>query len=58
MTPVRKALQNAPKTSDREQHYIQALAKRYPTSNAKSDWKRFHLDYSKAMRSLVTKVPR
>src|SRR5678816_944558 len=27
------------------------------TPSAKSDWKRFHLDYSKAMRSLVRKFP-
>ena len=54
---VRKALQSAPKASAREQHYIHALMKRYPTSKAKSDWKRFHLDYSKAMRSLVRKFP-
>ena len=55
---VRKAVARAPKASDREQDYIHALAKRYPSPNAKSDWKRFHLDYSKAMRSLVRKLPR
>ncbi|MGH8610061.1 MAG: tetratricopeptide repeat protein [Gammaproteobacteria bacterium] len=33
------------------------MAKRYPSSNAKSDWQRFHLDYSNAMRELVKKYP-
>jgi tetratricopeptide (TPR) repeat protein len=54
---VRKALETAPKASAREQDYIRALAKRYPTAKAKSDWKRFHLDYSKAMRELARKYP-
>ena len=54
---VQKALQRAPKASAREQDYIRALAKRYRSPNPKSDWKRFHLDYSKAMRELVKKYP-
>ena len=54
---VRKALERASKASAREQDYIRALAKRYPTSNAKSDWKKFHLDYSNAMRGLAKKYP-
>jgi tetratricopeptide (TPR) repeat protein len=54
---VRKALESAPKVSARERDYIQALAKRYPTSRAKSDWKKFHLEYSKAMRNLARKYP-
>jgi tetratricopeptide (TPR) repeat protein len=54
---VRNALQRAPKASAREQDYIRALAKRYRSPNPKSDWKRFHLDYSKAMRELVKKYP-
>jgi tetratricopeptide (TPR) repeat protein len=54
---VRKALESAPKASPREQDYIRALAKRYPTSKPKSDWKRFNVDYSKAMRDLVRKYP-
>src|SRR5918996_4807048 len=49
---VQRAVQRAPKASVREQDYIRALAKRYPSSNAKSDWKRFHVDYSNAMREL------
>ena len=54
---VQKALERAPKASAREQDYIRALAKRYPSANAKSDWKRFHVDYSNAMRELVKKYP-
>jgi tetratricopeptide (TPR) repeat protein len=54
---VQNALQRAPKASAREQDYIRALAKRYRSPNPKSDWKRFHLDYSKAMRELVKKYP-
>ena len=54
---VQKALQRAPKASAREQDYVRALAKRYRSPNPKSDWKRLHLDYSKAMRELVKKYP-
>lgn len=54
---VRNAVKRAPKASVREQDYIRALAKRYPSSNAKSDWKRFHVDYSNAMRELLKKYP-
>ena len=54
---VQKAVARAPKASAREQDYIRALAKRYPSSNAQSDWKQFHLDYSNAMREVVTEVP-
>ncbi len=54
---VRDAVKRAPKASVRERDYIRALAKRYPSSKAKSDWKRFHLDYSNAMRELVKKYP-
>ena len=54
---VQKAVERAPKASAREQDYIRALAKRYPSSNAKSDWKQFHLDYSNAMREVVKKYP-
>src|SRR5919204_4005375 len=54
---VQKALERAPGASAREQDYIRALAKRYPSANPKSDWKRFHLDYSNAMRELVKKYP-
>jgi len=54
---VQKAVERAPKASAREQDYIRALAKRYPSSNAKSDWKQFHLDHSNAMREVVSKYP-
>jgi tetratricopeptide (TPR) repeat protein len=54
---VQRAVERASKASAREQDYIRALAKRYPSSNAKSDWKQFHLDYSNAMREVVKKYP-
>ena len=54
---VQKALDNAPNGSAGERDYIRALSKRYPSPNAKSDWKKFHLEYSKAMRELVKKYP-
>jgi tetratricopeptide (TPR) repeat protein len=54
---VQKAIERAPKASVREQDYIRALVKRYPTSSAKSDWQQFHLDYSNAMREVVQKYP-
>jgi len=54
---VKKALERAPNGSPTEQDYVRALAKRYPSADPKSDWKRFHLDYSNAMRELVKKYP-
>ena len=54
---VRKAVERAPNGSPTEQDYVRALAKRYPSADPKSDWKRFHLDYSNAMRELVKKYP-
>lgn len=54
---VQKAVERASKASAREQDYIRALAKRYPSSDAQSDWKQFHLDYSNAMREVVKKYP-
>lgn len=54
---VQAALERAPGASPREQDYIRALAKRYPTPEAQSDWKKFHLDYSEAMRALAKKYP-
>ena len=54
---VRKSLERSPHASAREQDYIRALAKRYSSDNPKSDWKKFHLDYSKAMRAMVKKYP-
>ena len=54
---VRKAVELAPNASPREQGYIRALAKRYPSADAKSDWKQLHLDYSNAMREVMKKYP-
>jgi len=54
---VRQAVARAPKASAREQDYIRALAKRCPSPEANSDWKRFHLDYSNAMREVVNTYP-
>jgi tetratricopeptide (TPR) repeat protein len=54
---VQKAVERAPKASAREQDYIRALAKRYPSSDAKTDWQQCHLDYSNAMREVVQKYP-
>jgi tetratricopeptide (TPR) repeat protein len=54
---VRKAVELAPNGSANEQDYIRALAIRYPSADARSDWKKFHQDYSNAMRELVKKYP-
>lgn len=54
---VQNAVARASQVSAREQDYIRALAKRYPTPQADSDWKQFHLDYSNAMREMVKKYP-
>src|SRR5215475_1501227 len=40
---VRKAVELAANASVRERDYIRALAKRYPSSDAKSNWKQLHL---------------
>ncbi len=54
---VRKAVELAPKGNVREQAYIQALTKRFASSDPASDWMKFHLNYSAAMREVVTKYP-
>ncbi len=54
---VRNAQQRAAAASDREQAYIAALAKRYPSPDPNSDWLAFHRDYSDAMRALVARYP-
>jgi tetratricopeptide (TPR) repeat protein len=54
---VKQAVARAPQASAREQDYIHALVKRYPTSHAQSDWQQLHLDYSNAMRAVVQKYP-
>lgn len=54
---VKHAMERAPRATQREQDYIRALAKRYPSANPKSDWHAQHLDYSNAMREVVKKYP-
>jgi tetratricopeptide (TPR) repeat protein len=54
---VQQAVVRAPQASAREQDYIRALVKRYPTSHAQADWQQFHLDYSNAMRAVVHTYP-
>ena len=54
---VRNAEQRASAGSEREQAYVAALAKRYPSPDPNSDWQRHHLDYSDAMRAMFAKYP-
>lgn len=54
---VKKAIELAPKVSEREQAYIQALTKRFASADPDSDWKKFHVDYSAAMREVTKKYP-
>lgn len=54
---VQKALKSLTNASPREQDYVRALAKRYPSSDANSDWRQLHIDYSDAMREVVKKYP-
>jgi Flp pilus assembly protein TadD len=54
---VKKAVELAPKVSEREQAYIRALAKRFASADPDSDWKQFHIDYSNAMREVMKKYP-
>lgn len=54
---VKAAAQRAGKAPALEQDYIRALQKRYPTADPKGDWKKFHRDYSNAMRDLMKKYP-
>jgi tetratricopeptide (TPR) repeat protein len=54
---VRKAQERAPQASPRERAYIEAIARRYPSSDPKSDWLAFHRDYSAAMREIVRAHP-
>jgi tetratricopeptide (TPR) repeat protein len=56
-TAVDENRARAPQASTREQDYIRALAKRYPSPHAASDWKQFHLNYSNAMRDVMQKYP-
>jgi tetratricopeptide (TPR) repeat protein len=54
---VKKAVELAPKVSERERAYIQALTKRFASADPASDWKKFHVDYSNAMREVTKKYP-
>ena len=54
---VQKAVARLTNGSAVEADYVRALAKRYPSADPKSDWKRLHLEYSNAMRELVKKYP-
>jgi tetratricopeptide (TPR) repeat protein len=54
---VQQAVARAPAVSAREQDYIRALAERYPSPHAGSDWKQFHLHYSDAMREVMHTYP-
>jgi tetratricopeptide (TPR) repeat protein len=54
---VQKAVERGPAVTAREQDYIRALAKRYPSPHAESDWKQFHLHYSNAMREVMNEYP-
>jgi Flp pilus assembly protein TadD len=54
---VKKAVELAPKVSEREQAYIRALTKRFASADPNSDWKQFHADYSNAMREVTKKYP-
>lgn len=54
---VQSARARAPSATPREQAYIDALAHRYASPDPDSDWHRFHLDYSNAMRRMVQRFP-
>jgi tetratricopeptide (TPR) repeat protein len=54
---VQSALERAGAASDREQAYVAALAKRYPSPNPNSDWLAQHRDYSDAMRAMTARFP-
>ncbi len=54
---VQAALARAPRSSEREQAYIRAIARRYASADPDSDWLAFHHDYSAAMRELVLTYP-
>ena len=54
---VQNALERAPSVSAREQGYVEALSRRYASPDPASDWRRFHADYSEAMREMVRRYP-
>jgi tetratricopeptide (TPR) repeat protein len=54
---VQNAQQRAAAASDREQAYVAALAKRYPSADPNSDWLAQHRVYSDAMREMTARFP-
>lgn len=54
---VQNARQRAGRASPREQAYIDAIARRYPSPDPESDWLAFHRDYSDAMRAMTQRFP-
>ena len=54
---MRNAQRRAAKATPREQAYIAALEKRYPSPDPESDWLQQHLSYSDAMREMVRQFP-
>jgi tetratricopeptide (TPR) repeat protein len=54
---VRSAQERAQGMSAREQAYVAALARRYPSPDPNSDWVNLHRDYSDAMRELARQYP-
>jgi tetratricopeptide (TPR) repeat protein len=54
---VQNAQQRAAAASDREQAYVAALAKRYPSADPNSDWLAQHRVYSDAMRAMTARFP-
>lgn len=54
---LQKAIQLAPKASEIERYYINALSKRYSADGTESDRAKLGEDYRNAMRDLVKKYP-
>jgi len=54
---VQSARGRSGRASERERAYIEAIARRYASSDPKSDWLKFHRDYSDAMREMVRTHP-
>jgi tetratricopeptide (TPR) repeat protein len=54
---VQKARSLAAGATERERDYIEAIAKRYASPDPDSDWMKFHVDYSEAMKAMVEKYP-
>lgn len=56
-TAVQDAQARAAAGTARERAYVDAIARRYASPDPASDWKKFHLDYSHAMRDMVRTYP-